>query len=236
MPPLNPKKAMKDKKTLIRRQMFTPTQLQVREAAEGEAPSRTITGYAVLFDTPSAPLWQDEDGEAREVIAKGAITRDLLDGCDIKMTMFHNRQLLLARSKEGEGTLSYEVDDTGVKFSFDAPNTVDGDKAIELVKRGDLGGCSFAFTTRYYDDACVERVSKVVNTRTEITYRVKAVTGVYDFTITDNPAYPDTSVEAREFVEGLKEPEAPEAPKVDEKKLQEQLREMRCAAQRTIFE
>ena len=236
MPPLNPKKAMKDKKTLIRRQMFTPTQLQVREAAEGEAPSRTITGYAVLFDTPSAPLWQDEDGEAREVIAKGAITRDLLDGCDIKMTMFHNRQLLLARSKEGEGTLSYEVDDTGVKFSFDAPNTADGDKALELVRRGDLGGCSFAFTTRYYDDACVERVSKVVNTRTEITYRVKAVTGVYDFTITDNPAYPDTSVEAREFVEGLKEPEVPEAPKVDEKKLQEQLREMRCAAQRQIFE
>jgi HK97 family phage prohead protease len=227
---------MKDKKTLIRRQMFTPTQLQVREAAEGETPSRTITGYAVLFDTPSAPMWQDEDGEAREVIAKGAITRDLLDGCDIKMTMFHNRQLLLARSKEGEGTLAYEVDDTGVKFSFDAPNTADGDKALELVRRGDLGGCSFAFTTRYYDDACVERVSKVVNTRTEITYRVKAVTGVYDFTITDNPAYPDTSVEAREFVEGLKEPEAPEAPQVDEKKLQEQLREMRCAAQRTIFE
>jgi HK97 family phage prohead protease len=227
---------MKDKKTLIRRQMFTPTQLQVREAAEGETPSRTITGYAVLFDTPSAPMWQDEDGEAREVIAKGAITRDLLDGCDIKMTMFHNRQLLLARSKEGEGTLAYEVDDTGVKFSFDAPNTADGDKALELVRRGDLGGCSFAFTTRYYDDACVERESKVVNTRTEITYRVKAVTGVYDFTITDNPAYPDTSVEAREFVEGLKEPEAPEASKVDEKKLQEQLREMRCAAQRTIFE
>lgn len=231
MPPLNPKKAMKDKKTLIRRQMFTPTQLQVREAAEGEAPSRTITGYAVLFDTPSAPLWQDEDGEAREVIAKGAITRDLLDGCDIKMTMFHNRQLLLARSKNGEGTLSYEVDDTGVKFSFDAPNTADGDKALELVKRGDIGGCSFAFTTRYYDTDCVSR--EVNGTLT--TYRVKAVTGVYDFTLTDNPAYPDTSVEARELVEGLREPEQP-APEVDDKKLQEQLREMRCAAQRTIFE
>lgn len=231
MPPLNPKKAMKDKKTLIRRQMFTPTQLQVREAAEGETPSRTITGYAVLFDTPSAPLWQDEDGEAREVIAKGAITRELLDSCDIKMTMFHDRQLLLARSKNGEGTLSYEVDDTGVKFTFDAPNTADGDKALELVKRGDIGGCSFAFTTRYYDTDCVSR--EVNGTLT--TYRVKAVTGVYDFTLTDNPAYPDTSVEARELVEGLREPEQP-APEVDDKKLQEQLREMRCAAQRTIFE
>jgi len=123
------------------------------------------------------------------------------------------------------------VDDTGVKFTFDAPNTADGDKALELVKRGDIGGCSFAFTTRYYDTDCVSR--EVNGTLT--TYRVKAVTGVYDFTLTDNPAYPDTSVEARELVEGLREPEQP-APEVDDKKLQEQLREMRCAAQRTIFE
>ena len=227
---------MKDKKTLIRREMFTPASLQVREAAEGEAPSRAIEGYAILFGTPSAPLWQDEESEAREVIVDGAVTRELLDGCDIKMTMFHNRQLLLARSNNGAGTLSYEIDEKGVKFTFDAPNTADGDKALELVRRGDIGGCSFAFTTRYHDDACVERDAKVAGTRTVITYRVKAVTGVYDFTLTDNPAYPDTSVGAREFVDRLKEPELPEEPKQDTEKLQEQLREMRCAAQRQIFE
>ena len=229
---------MKNKDQIIRRQMFTPANLQVRDAAEGEAPSRTITGYAILFGVPSAPLWADEDSEAREVIAAGAVTKELLDGQDIKMTMFHNRQLLLARSNKGAGTLTYEVDDTGVKFTFDAPNTVDGDKALELVRRGDIGGCSFAFTTRYYDDACVERTAKVVNTRTEITYTVKAVTGVYDFTITDNPAYPDTSVEAREFVDGLKAPEADPEPKPepkDDTKMREQLNEMRHAARRTIF-
>ena len=70
-----------------------------------------------------------------------------------------------------------------------------------------------------------------MNGTTMITYTVKAVTGIYDFTITDNPAYPDTSVEAREFVAGLKTPETPEpeAPK-DDTKMREQLREMRCAA------
>ena len=227
---------MKNKNQIIRRQMFTVASLQVREAAEGEAPSRIIEGYAILFNVPSAPLWADEDSEAREVIAAGAVTKELLDGCDIKMTMFHNRQLLLARSNKGTGTLTYEVDDKGVKFSFEAPNTVDGDKALELVRRGDIGGCSFAFTTRYYDDACVERSAKVVNGTTMITYTVKAVTGIYDFTITDNPAYPDTSVEAREFVAGLKAPETPEpeAPK-DDTKMREQLREMRCAANSKLF-
>lgn len=215
--------------------MFTLANLQVREAAEGEAPSRTITGYAVLFGVPSAPLWQDEDSEAREVIAAGAITKELLDGCDIKMTMYHNRQCLLARSNKGFGTLSYEVDEKGVKFTFDAPNTQHGDEALELIRRGDISGCSFMFTTRYYDDACVSRTATVVNGVTMITYTVKAVTGVYDFTITDNPAYPDTSVEAREFVDGLKEPEQPKPEPKDDTKMREQLREMRCAARCSII-
>lgn len=220
--------------------MFTVANLQVREAAEGEAPSRTITGYAILFGVPSAPLWSDEDSEAREVIATGAVTKELLDGCDIKMTMWHNRQLLLARSNKGAGTLKYEVDEKGVKFEFEAPNTQHGDEALELIRRGDIGGCSFMFATRYYDDACVERTANVVNGVTMITYTVKAVTGIYDFTITDNPAYPDTSVEAREFVNDLKEPEQPEEPKTDNPnndniKMREQLREMRCAAQCSII-
>lgn len=226
---------MKNKSRIIRRQMFTLANLQVREAAEGEAPSRTITGYAVLFGVPSAPLWQDEDSEAREIIAVGAITKELLDGCDIKMTMYHNRQCLLARSNKGVGTLSYEVDEKGVKFTFDAPNTQHGDEALELIRRGDISGCSFMFTTRYYDDACVSRTATVVNGVTMITYTVKAVTGVYDFTITDNPAYPDTSVEAREFVDGLKEPEQPKPEPKDDTKMREQLREMRCAARCSII-
>src|SRR5574344_222183 len=226
---------MKNKSRIIRRQMFTLANLQVREAAEGEAPSRTITGYAVLFGVPSAPLWQDEDSEAREIIAVGAITKELLDGCDIKMTMYHNRQCLLARSNKSVGTLSYEVDEKGVKFTFDAPNTQHGDEALELIRRGDISGCSFMFTTRYYDDACVSRTATVVNGVTMITYTVKAVTGVYDFKITDNPAYCDTSVEAREFVDGLKEPEQPKPEPKDDTKMREQLREMRCAARCSII-
>ena len=96
-----------NKDTIIRRCLCTPTELHVRAAAEGEAPGRTITGYAILFNVPSAPLWSDEDSEAREVIAPEAVTKELLDGQDIKMTMFHNRQLILARSNKGGGTLSY---------------------------------------------------------------------------------------------------------------------------------
>lgn len=213
--------------------MHTPSELRIREE-EGGAPSRTITGYAILFNTPSVPLWEDDEEEAREVIAPEAVTRELLDGCDIKMTMFHDRQLILARSKNGAGTLTYTVDERGVAFSFDAPNTADGDKALELVRRGDISGCSFAFRTHYYDRAYVERNVERKDGKTLITYTVRSIIGIYDFTLAADPAYPDTNceAEARELVSYLREPG--EEPKKDNEKMREQVQEMRRAASRKL--
>ncbi len=232
-------KTTTNKDKVVRRCLCTPTELHIREAAEGEAPSRIITGYAILFNTPSAPLWDDDDSEAREVIAPEAVTEDFLNGQDIKMTMFHDNQLILARSNKGGGTLSYSVDDKGVKFEFSAPNTVDGDKAIELVRRGDISGCSFAFTTRYYDNDFVERQSQYAqNGKICYTYRVKALTGLYDFTLAANPYYQETSVEVRELAAGLKEEQNPAPSKAEEEKREnalKQLREMRRAAKRSII-
>lgn len=222
----------KNKDAVINRILHTVTDLRVREAPDGEAASRTITGYAILFGVPSAPLYDWEDEEAREVIAPEAVTKELLDGCDIKMTMFHDRQLILARSKNGAGTLKYGVDDKGVYFEFEAPNTVDGDKALELVRRGDISGCSFAFSTHYYDSAYVQRTVQRVDGKTIITYTVNVITGIYDFTLAADPAYPDTNCEAevRELIRELREQEQPDGKEEREKKVREQVREMRRAA------
>lgn len=221
----------KNKDAVISRMLHTVMDLRVREAAEGEVASRTITGYAILFNVPSAPLYSYDDEEAREVIAPGAVTKELLDGCDIKMTMFHNRQLILARSKNGKGTLSYGIDDKGVYFEFEAPKTADGDKALELVKRGDIAGCSFMFTTHYYDSAYVSRDVQRVDGKTIVTYTVNVITSIYDFTLAADPAYPDTTceAEARELVKELRTAVEPEQPKNDEK-MRKQVREMRRAA------
>lgn len=178
--------------------------LHVREAAEGAGPSRVIEGYAILFDTPSLPLWEDEDGEAREVIDPRAVTREFLDAQDIKFTMFHDRQLILARSRQGRGTLSYGVDAKGVSFSFEAPRTADGDKALEMVRRGDVGACSFAFATRYRDETAVAREVKMEGGKARITYRVLSMARITDFTLAADPAYPQTSAQTRELALGLR--------------------------------
>lgn len=224
----------------VRREVLTSVrELCVRETADGTE-SRRIEGYAVLFGVKSEPLWSDSEIEVREVIASGAVTKELLDKCDIKFTMFHDRQLILARSKNGQGTLEYSVDTRGVKFGFDAPNTVDGDKALELVRRGDLAGCSFAFTTHYWDKQFVSLDVETVDGRELRTYTVNVITNVSDFTLAADPAYADTTVEARELVasdlrdeedESQEQPEKPEA----QSQSREQVSEMRQRARRKIF-
>lgn len=218
-----------DKSKIIKRE-FHVSGLQIREKEEGKQ-SRTITGYAIVFGS-AYTMYEDDSEVLREVISPSAITRDVLDQNDIVMTMFHNSQLVLARSKNGEGTLSYDVDDHGVSFSFDAPNTVDGDKALELVKRGDIDGCSFAFSTDYWDSSCVSEHSEYVDKKKITTYSIDKVTGIYDFTLTPNPAYDATECSCRDLVDALREGdkikrEAEQRAKNDE--IKKQIAEMRAS-------
>ena len=219
----------------LRRMTAPGACVRVREK-DGEERSRAITGYAILFDTPSAPLYSDDTEEIREVIDPGAVTLDLLNASDIKFTMYHDRQILLGRSKEGQGTLRYFIDEKGVGFDLELPSSPNGDEALEMVSRGDITGCSFAFTTHYYDRDYVGREVKNAGGRTEVTYRVKVITGIYDFTLTDNPAYPATSVEARDFISALREREEAEPAASAAAEVAGQISEMRRAAARKIMQ
>ena len=173
----------------------------LREAAEGGSESRTIEGYAIVFGVESRIL-SDYWDNYREIIEPGAITEERLKEMDIKMTMYHNREKILARSTNGEGTLKLTVDDVGVKYSFEAPNTVDGDTALELVKRGDLSGSSFMFWTDEKSGVSYEKRSDGMMLR-----RVKTIGMIYDMTIAADPAYEQTTVAAREAYSQFEKPE-----------------------------
>jgi len=130
----------------------------------------------------------------REIIERGAVTEEQLAGWDIKMTMYHNREKLLARSNKGEGTLRLSVDEVGVKYEFEAPRTPDGDTALELVKRGDLAGSSFTYwsneqTSVYYGKTEEDLLLRHVN----------RVDWCGEMTIASDPAYVETTVNAREI-------------------------------------
>lgn len=165
----------------------------LRRAPEGNAESRTIAGYAIVFDSESRVLC-DWGGEFVETIERTAVTDELIANADVKCLFNHNREALLARSNQGEGTLKLTIDEVGLRYEFEAPRTVDGEKVLELVRRGDIVGSSFAFSCqgddacRYYEDAdgMLHRV-------------VSRITGLYDVSPVIDPAYTATSVEARNW-------------------------------------
>ena len=183
---------MKDEKKEIRSFIGGKWKPVLREAAEGGSESRTIEGYAIVFGVESRIL-SDYWDNYREIIEPDDITEERLKEMDIKMTMYHNREKILARSNQGEGTLKLRVDEVGVHYEFDAPNTVDGDTALELVKRGDLSGSSFMFWTDEKSGVSYEKRSDGIMLR-----RVKTIGMIYDMTIAADPAYEQTTVAARE--------------------------------------
>lgn len=204
--------------------------LRIREATDG-AESRTIEGYALKFGVRSRLLC-DWWNNYYEVLEPGCVTREMLDKQDIKLTMFHDRQLVLARSNMGNGTLSYEVDKVGVKFWAEMPHTVDGDKALELVSRGDIAGCSFIYSTDEDDSenaVSYERMDEKGDDGEDILLRhVKRIDNVYDFTITTDPAYEQTDVSKREVeAAGIKFEQQPKPKQIDESKKRERINEVR---------
>jgi HK97 family phage prohead protease len=182
-------------------------QPRLRENADGSA-SRTIEGYAIVFGKESV-LLQDWYDTYREIIEPGAITEAELATMDIKMTMYHNREKLLARSNKGVGSLRLSVDKVGVKYEFEAPNSPDGDTALELVRRGDLAGSSFTFWSDETSSVRYEMMDDDTLLR-----HVNHIDRVYEMTIASDPAYQQTSVTAREVTDaGIQLPG--QKPKID---------------------
>ena len=190
-------------------------QLSVREAApDAEGESRTIAGTAIVFNAESEVL-DDWGYRFREVIKPEACSMEFLNTQDIKMNMLHDRQLTVARANKGKGSLRLSVDEKGVNFEFEAPKCDIGDRCLEMVRRGDYSGCSFEFYPEDYDVEEREGGKDV-----KITHKkFRALTAV---TIGMDPAYRQTSVNARELQEGTDTFKARKAEEEKEKEREEQ--------------
>jgi HK97 family phage prohead protease len=180
--------------------------LEIRSFGGDAAPKiegRTIEGYAIVFNQRSEVMldWSAEEGLRRfvEVISPTAISDNLLQQSDIKALVEHNRQRLLARYNKGKGTLELAIDEHGLRYKFDAPNTADGDYAVEMVSRGDISGSSFAFRVKNEDTTWIKDGKLWVRT-------INKFSSIHDVTITTDPAYTQTEVNVR----SLEEMEKPE--------------------------
>lgn len=151
---------------------------------DSESGKSYIEGYGIVFNKESRML-----GDFVEVIERSAV--DDADMTDIMGR--YNHEVLIGRSTSG--TLTYTVDDYGVKYRIELPKSATGEHIRELVERGDVDGSSFMFDIADGGQRWEEQEDK--------TYKryISKFGGVYDMGPVDRPAYPDTTVAKRSLDE-----------------------------------
>jgi len=164
---------------------------------DGDKP--TVVGYGAVFNSESNDL-----GGFREYIAPGAFDGRLED--DVRFLVNHDANLILARTTNG--TLRLSVDEKGLRYEADMPNTSTARDLMELLKNGTISQSSFAFTVE--EDSW--EVKDGMNIRT-----IDKVSQLYDVSSVTYPAYnsASSSVALRSMKEWQEKEEA--------KKLEESL-------------
>ena len=170
---------------------------EIRSASEGE--KLKFSGYAARFDSLSENL-----GGFREKIRIGAFSNAVKTD-DVRCLFNHNSNYVLGRTSAK--TLELREDTQGLWFEVEAPNTQWARDLHESVKRGDINQCSFAFVTK--KDDWKDEGDTVVRELIEV--------GLRDVSIVTNPAYLQTSVQARSNDEIFEEYRKSKEPKVDYK-------------------
>jgi len=173
---LNAEAESRRKMKKIERRTYTVKDVQARSAEDG---TMRLAGYAAVFNESSVPL------PFKESIAPGAFRKTLTETPDVRLLINHEG-LPLARSKNG--TLKLNEDDRGLYFEAELADTTEARDIYKLVERGDVDQMSFGFRVirqKWSDD----RSRRVLT-------EVSLADG--DVSVVTYPAYPTTTVEARE--------------------------------------
>lgn len=163
------------------------TQKEIRKAEIQSASGRTVSGYAVRFETESVNMG------FVEIIHRGAITDETIKSSDVFALLNHQENTVLARCNRGTGSLSLKVDNDGVFYEFEAPQTANGDELLEHIKRGEISQSSFAFTVANEDGA--EKWTKRADGI--IVREIFKISRLYDISPVYQPAYEETTCSKR---------------------------------------
>ena len=99
-----------------------------------------VTGHASVYNSRSENL-----GGFYEYIQEGVFTDELIKKSDVRALINHDPNLVLARSKNGTGTLKLTPDTKGLAFEYEMPDlSYAKDLAINL-RNGNITQSSFAF-------------------------------------------------------------------------------------------
>ena len=146
-----------------------------------DSDSRILSGYAAVFNSESKDL-----GGFTEMISPTAF-EGVIERSDVFAVLDHDRNKVLARSKMGKGSLELNIDEKGLQFRFESPNTTLGNDVLSMVKRGDLTDASFCFTV---EDESWQKREDGSYLRT-----INKIGDLFDVSVCYNGAYPESYTE-----------------------------------------
>lgn len=111
---------------------------------------KTAIGYGAVFyrEGDSGTEYPLGKGVAERVDAR-AFDAAIQRGDDVRALFNHEPDHLLGRV--GSGTLRLAVDDSGLRYEIDLPDTQAGRDVATSIERGDLSGSSFSFNVERAD-------------------------------------------------------------------------------------
>lgn len=118
--------------TILERR-WTTGEVEVRSVGQ----KAYIEGYAAVFNSRSKNL-----GGFVEVVERPAFNKTVKEA-DVRALWNHDPSLLLGRTRAG--TLKLSVDNSGLYYRTEAPNTSYANDLVELLARGDVTQSSFSF-------------------------------------------------------------------------------------------
>jgi HK97 family phage prohead protease len=151
----------------------------------------SLAGYAAVFESlTDARMF---GGTFREGIRRGAFARSLRAGRDVVALFNHDHNQVLGRLSNR--TLRLREDERGLWFEVQLPDTSLGRDLHRLVERGDVHQCSFGFAVAPGGEQWERQGKTPIRWLTDV--------DLGDVSVVTVPAYPTTSVAARQFAAGM---------------------------------
>ena len=176
---------------LQHRVAYQPTGLLMRE---GEGSQPEINGVAIVVNAETI-LYECPDFREVEIIDPSCITREFIETQDIKINLLHERSLSFGRCNKGAGSLVLDTREDGLHFAVPVPDCDLGKRAKALIENGTYTGCSFEFWPKDYE--VTERTGQ--DGKKDYVIRHKSFERIGAITVGMDPAYQQTSVNAREM-------------------------------------
>ena len=208
----------KDDIKMHMREVFTPGGVHLREDGEQD---NIIEGVAIVVNKETV-LSEHSDWREVEVIDPSCLNAEFLAEQDIKLNLLHERKDSFARTPN----LHVFAREDGLHFETEIPDCDLGKRAKALIGNGTYTGCSFEFKPKDYTIS--ERTA--ADGKTEYVIRHKAFAKIAALTIAMDPAYEQTTVNAREIYLA-EHPESQSAEKAAQEAAQREA-EAKAAAQR----